>query len=104
MTPEERERWRVEHDAELERRRLEKAAERQQRKAEHHVARATEGHYDAHTIAMAARFRNDDGSIGLPVAEYVRRMEERRSRMRILPPLEAQLATAPSVNPVRGKS
>lgn len=99
MTPAEKQRWREKHEAELEARRLAKASERSQRQAIH-LARANEPRYNAHDVAMAATYRNADGTIGVPVAEYVELMEERRKHMRLLPPLDEQLATAPVVNPV----
>jgi hypothetical protein len=101
VTPKEKQEWRERHDAELERRRLAKAAEKEQRRGEVQLARTETSRYDAHTLAMAASYHNEDGTIGIPVEEFVRRMDERRAHMRLLPPIADQLATAPSINPVK---
>lgn len=47
--------------------------------------------YSPFDLQMAARFVNDDGSIGLPIEDFLRWREQRASEMARVKPLDQQL-------------
>lgn len=87
---------------------LNREGEKVTRQAEVEPARSAEREerqnrrrYDPADLDLAARFVHPDGSIGMPIEDFLAWREQRRREMAALPPLAEQLARAPSVTEVR---